>query len=111
MRRAASELRDAADEILETAASLDEGAERLNTLETIVRLKGRDMISRVERLEKQMAEVLKFVKKLCNGNYPSIAVYMFSNKTWTKGYLTRRTQAWNASGGASADTISFTRSS
>jgi N-acyl-D-aspartate/D-glutamate deacylase len=64
MRRAASELRDAADEILETAASLDEGAERLNTLETIVRLKGRDMISRVERLEKQMAEVLKFVKKL-----------------------------------------------
>ena len=44
---------------------------------------------------------VKFVKKLCNGNYPSIAVFMFSNKTWTKGYLTRRTQAWNAAGGAS----------
>jgi hypothetical protein len=44
---------------------------------------------------------VSFVKRLCNGNYPSIAVYMFGNKVWTKGYLTRRTQAWNAAGGAS----------
>lgn len=44
---------------------------------------------------------VSFVKKLCNGNYPSIAVYMFANSAWTKGYLTRKTQAWNAAGGAS----------
>jgi hypothetical protein len=43
----------------------------------------------------------KFVKRLCNGKYPSIGLYLFSNPAWTRGYLTRRTQAWNASGGAS----------
>ena len=42
-----------------------------------------------------------FVKRLCNGKYPSIGLYLFSNPAWTRGYLTRRTQAWNASGGAS----------
>ncbi|HVY28694.1 MAG TPA: hypothetical protein VHB79_19190 [Polyangiaceae bacterium] len=42
-----------------------------------------------------------FVKRLCNGKYPSIGLYLFSNPKWTRGYLTRRTQAWNASGGAS----------
>ncbi len=43
----------------------------------------------------------KFVKRLCNGKYPSLGLYLFSNPAWTRGYLTRRTQAWNASGGAS----------
>jgi hypothetical protein len=43
----------------------------------------------------------KFVKRLCNGKYPSVGLYLFSNPKWTRGYLTRRTQAWNASGGAS----------
>lgn len=43
----------------------------------------------------------KFVKRLCNGKYPSVGLYLFSNPAWTRGYLTRRTQAWNASGGAS----------
>lgn len=43
----------------------------------------------------------KFVKRLCNGKFPSIGLYLFSNPKWTRGYLTRRTQAWNASGGAS----------
>ena len=42
-----------------------------------------------------------FVKRLCNGKYPSLGLYLFSNAGWTRGYLTRRTQAWNASGGAS----------
>ncbi len=42
-----------------------------------------------------------FVKRLCNGKYPSVGLYLFSNSAWTRGYLTRRTQAWNASGGAS----------
>ncbi len=44
----------------------------------------------------------KFVKRLCNGRFPSVGLYLFSNPAWTRGYLTRRTQAWNASGGASA---------
>jgi len=43
-----------------------------------------------------------FVKRLCNGRYPAVALYLFSNPSWTRGYLTRKTQAWNASGGASA---------
>jgi hypothetical protein len=43
----------------------------------------------------------KFVKRLCNGKYPSLGLYLFSNAAWTRGYLNRRTQAWNASGGAS----------
>jgi hypothetical protein len=43
----------------------------------------------------------KFVKRLCNGKSPSVGLYLFSNPAWTRGYLTRRTQAWNASGGAS----------
>jgi len=42
-----------------------------------------------------------FVKRLCNGKYPSMGLYLFSNPAWTRGYLTRRTEAWNASGGAS----------
>ncbi len=43
----------------------------------------------------------KFVKRLCNGKFPSLGLFLFSNPAWTRGYLTRRTQAWNASGGAS----------
>jgi hypothetical protein len=43
----------------------------------------------------------QFVKRLCGGKYPSVGLYLFSNPAWTRGYLTRRTQAWNASGGAS----------
>lgn len=43
----------------------------------------------------------KFVKRLCNGKFPSVGLYLFANPAWTRGYLTRRTQAWNASGGAS----------
>jgi hypothetical protein len=42
-----------------------------------------------------------FVKRLCDGRFPSVGLYLFSNPGWTRGYLTRRTQAWNASGGAS----------
>lgn len=42
-----------------------------------------------------------FVKRLCGGKFPSLGLYLFSNPAWTRGYLTRRTQAWNASGGAS----------
>lgn len=45
----------------------------------------------------------KFVKKLCNNRFPSIALYLFGNGSkWAHGFLTRKTEAWNASGGASA---------
>jgi len=45
----------------------------------------------------------KFVKRLCNSRYPSMALYLFANGSkWARGYLTRKTEAWNASGGASA---------
>ncbi len=44
----------------------------------------------------------KFVDKLCSGDYPDATLYMFSKAApWTHGYLTRKTKAWNASGGAS----------
>jgi hypothetical protein len=44
----------------------------------------------------------KFVEKLCSGSYPSVALYLFANKSpWARGYLKGRTKAWNASGGAS----------
>jgi hypothetical protein len=44
----------------------------------------------------------KFVDKLCKGNFPSVALVMFSKDTpWTRGYLRGETEAWNASGGAS----------
>src|SRR5262245_26648168 len=43
-----------------------------------------------------------FVKKLCAGNYPGVALFMFAKDSpWTRGYLTRKTEAWNAAGGAS----------
>jgi hypothetical protein len=43
-----------------------------------------------------------FVQKLCSGSYPSVALYLFGNKSpWARGYLKGRTKAWNASGGAS----------
>ncbi len=43
-----------------------------------------------------------FVKRLCAGNYPGVALYMFAKDSpWTRGYLTRKTEGWNAAGGAS----------
>src|SRR5450432_1264814 len=47
----------------------------------------------------------KFTKRMCNDSYPSLALYFFGNGfSFTRGYLTRRTQAWNAAGGASDNT-------
>jgi hypothetical protein len=44
----------------------------------------------------------KFTKRMCNDSYPSLALYFFGNGfPFTRGYLTRKTQAWNAEGGAS----------
>ncbi len=46
----------------------------------------------------------KFVKKLCAKGDPSVALYMFRKGTpWTRGYLTRKTQVANASGGMSGE--------
>lgn len=44
----------------------------------------------------------KFSKRMCNAGSPSLALYLFGNGFgYTRGYLTRKTQAWNAAGGAS----------
>ncbi len=44
----------------------------------------------------------KFTKRMCNDSYPSVGLYLFGNGLpFTHGYLTRKTQAWNAEGGAS----------
>jgi hypothetical protein len=44
----------------------------------------------------------KFSKRMCNAGSPSLALYLFGNGFgFTRGYLTRKTQAWNAAGGAS----------
>jgi hypothetical protein len=46
----------------------------------------------------------KFVQKLCSASYPGVALYLFANGSpWTRGYLTGKVKAWNASGGVSAD--------
>jgi hypothetical protein len=43
-----------------------------------------------------------FVKLLCDGVYADVALTMFQDGTpWARAYLTRQTDAWNASGGAS----------
>ncbi len=42
-----------------------------------------------------------FVSRLCTDTFPGVALLMFRKGTpWTRGYLTRKTEAWNASGGA-----------
>jgi hypothetical protein len=48
----------------------------------------------------------KFTKRMCNDSFPSLALYLFGNgHPFTRGYLTRKTQAWNAAGGASDNTF------
>jgi hypothetical protein len=48
----------------------------------------------------------KFTKRMCNDSFPSIALYLFGNGfPFSRGYLTRKTQAWNAEGGASDNTF------
>ena len=43
-----------------------------------------------------------FVKKLCQGDYATLALSLFADGTpWTRAYLTHETDAWNASGGGS----------
>jgi hypothetical protein len=45
-----------------------------------------------------------FVKKMCNGDYPTVAMMLFADGTpWKRGYLTHETNAWNASGGGSSN--------
>ncbi|HMJ12240.1 MAG TPA: hypothetical protein VK524_12535, partial [Polyangiaceae bacterium] len=44
----------------------------------------------------------KWVERLCAGSFPSAALRLFGKGSpWTRGYLTRKTGAWNAAGGAS----------
>jgi hypothetical protein len=45
----------------------------------------------------------KFVNRLCAGSFPGAALFLFqSSVPFTHAFLTRRTEAWNASGGVSA---------
>ncbi|MGK4002735.1 hypothetical protein WMF31_08945 [Sorangium sp. So ce1036] len=45
-----------------------------------------------------------FVKRLCSGFHPDVALSLFAKGTpFTRGYLTRDTEAWNASGGSSSN--------
>lgn len=44
-----------------------------------------------------------FIEKLCRSTHLGVALVMFRHGTpFTRGYITRKTKAWNASGGASA---------
>jgi hypothetical protein len=44
----------------------------------------------------------KFLDRLCQSTFPNVALVLFQSGTpWTHGYLTRKTEAWNAEGGAS----------
>ncbi len=45
-----------------------------------------------------------FVDRLCSDVWPNVALAMFAKGTpWTRGFVTRDTKAWNASGGAAND--------
>ncbi len=47
-----------------------------------------------------------FAKKLCNGFFPDLALYMFSpNSPWTRAYvnLKKETDAWNSRNGPASD--------
>lgn len=47
---------------------------------------------------------LSFVKRLCKAYSPDAALVLFAHGTpWTRGYLNRNVEAWNASGGASSN--------
>jgi hypothetical protein len=44
-----------------------------------------------------------FVKRLCANPLPTVALQLFrKDAPWTRGYVTRTVEAWNASGGASS---------
>lgn len=46
----------------------------------------------------------RWVSRLCQEVFPGVALVMFAKGTpWTRAYLTRKTKAWNASGGASVE--------
>jgi hypothetical protein len=45
-----------------------------------------------------------FVKRLCGGSFPDVALVMFAKDTpWSRGYLRRAMDAWSASGGKSSN--------
>jgi hypothetical protein len=47
----------------------------------------------------------QYVKKLCGGVYPEVALWMFGKDTpWTRMYLSGNTESWNTAGGRSVRT-------
>lgn len=56
-----------------------------------------------ETTDKFCLPPVAFVKRLCGGFHPDVALGLFAKGTpFTRGYMTRDTEAWNASGGASS---------
>jgi hypothetical protein len=44
-----------------------------------------------------------FIKRLCDGSFPDVALRLFAGGSpWTRAYLTRDVDGWNAEGGAAA---------
>jgi hypothetical protein len=47
-----------------------------------------------------------FVNRLCQATFPNVALVLFGKGApWTHGYMTRKTQGWNAEGGASVQSF------
>jgi hypothetical protein len=47
-----------------------------------------------------------FVDRLCQATFPNLALLFFGKTApWTHGYMTGKTQAWNAEGGASVQGV------
>lgn len=45
-----------------------------------------------------------FVQRLCGGSFPTAILHLFrQGSPWTRGYVTRTLEAWNASGGAASN--------
>lgn len=66
MSRAATELRESSAEMEEAADSVSEGAERLNTVETVVRLRGHrvgSLIEKVAALDKEVVRLGALIEK------------------------------------------------
>jgi hypothetical protein len=81
-----------------TASSKEEAAGAA----TLAEVEQSELPTACSRSEGSCTPDRKWVERLCSATYPSVALSLFSKGSpWTRGYLTRKTQAWNAAGGAS----------
>jgi hypothetical protein len=71
--------------------------------EKAAELASRQVPTTCETADKVCLPPVGFVKRLCGGFHPDAALALFAKGTpFTRGYLTRDTEAWNASGGSSS---------